>query len=113
MNSLAHPIISTTPANIDDVVIDVLVRRLRDFFQHSGGGHHEAWLAVTALRNDLFLPGLLDGVKVVGCTEPFDGGNLFAFYELYWVGTGAYGFTVDVEGAGATGSFAAAELSPF
>lgn len=58
--------------------IDVVVGRIRFFFEQGRRAHDLSGLTVAALRYFDFNPGPLQRMVPVG-REPFDGGDLFAY----------------------------------
>ena len=75
--------------------------------EQRGRLHDLAGLAVSALRNLLGDPCLLQRVVALGA-EPFDGGDFLADGIAERGLAGSYGFTVDVDRAGPTQAGAAA-----
>src|SRR5437868_9670507 len=59
MDRLAHLLEGPAAADIGDGVVDVVVGRLRVFFQQRRDGHDHAALAIAALRNVVRDPGEL------------------------------------------------------
>ena len=101
-----------TTANVDNIIINVLIAWIGHFFQQGGSRHHKARLAIAALRDDLFYPGLLYRVQIIAGGKPFYSGNVFAFRKLCSERAGSHRFSVDVDGAGAASRFPAAKLGP-
>ena len=90
--------------------INVFVGRFGIFAEQNRGAHDLAGLAVATLRNVDFNPGLLDGVGVIG-GEALDGGYMFSGNARERRNAGADGMAVEVYGAGAAQSHAAAKFS--
>ena len=81
--------------------IDVAVGGVGLLGEERRGGHDLAGLAVAALGDADFRPGELDRMGSVRGAEAFDGGDLLADAGGDGSYTGADGFTVEVDGAGA------------
>ena len=89
---------------------DLLVGRIGRLCQQCGGGHDLSRLAIAALRNFFRDPGLLQHVQAVG-SEAFNRRHALARDLRNRSRAGANRIAVDVDGAGAAQSRAAAEFS--
>jgi hypothetical protein len=69
--------------------IDVSVAGVRILGQQSRGGHDLATLAVAALHDLKFAPGVLDELAGRGIAKCFDGDNFFAGQRSYRRNAGA------------------------
>jgi hypothetical protein len=96
MNGFAHAVISTTTAQIGDVVVDVFVTWIRDFVQQVGYSHHKTWLAIPALWYNFIDPGLLHWMQTALWRKSFNGGDVFALSILSGIRARPYGIPVDV-----------------
>lgn len=78
--------------------------------EEGGGAHDLSGLAVAALGDVVLDPGLLHGVEFTVLGESFDGGYFSGRSSGDWELAGSHGDAVEVYGAGAAKSFAAAEF---
>src|SRR5580693_10591089 len=100
MNGFANALVGTAAADVAaHGVVNVGVGGLGFFGEQGYGGHDLPGLAVAALGNVFFHPGLLDGMAAIG-GEAFDGGDFFARDAGDRGDAGTRGFAVDVHGAG-------------
>ena len=110
MNCFSHPVIRGTATYVDDVVVDVFVGWVRQFLDESRGGHHESGLAVAALRDDLFNPCLLHGVRVFFGPETLDRRDRLSFRKFDGIRTATNRITIDQDRAGTARRFSSTEL---
>lgn len=113
MDGFTHPVVSGAAADVDDVVVDILIGGIGDFRQKGCRCHHEARLTVAELRYDFLHPGLLHRVKLIAVGQPFDGRDIFALSVLHRLGTGPDCLAIHVEGTGAAGRLAASKFCSF
>jgi hypothetical protein len=110
MNGFADALVRAAAADVAaHGVVDIGVGGLGFFGKQGYGGHDLPGLAVAALGNVFFHPGLLDGMAAIG-GETFDGGDFFARDAGDRGDAGTRGFAVDVHGAGSAERHAAAEF---
>ena len=100
MDCLAHLLEGAAAANIGDGFVDVLVGRLRFLLEKRSHRHDHSGLAISALRNVIVDPGLLNFVQRAVSGQPFDRGDLLAagFADQY--ATGAHRNAIDMDRAG-------------
>jgi len=91
-------------------VFDILIRRLRGGFQQAYRRHDLACLAVAALSNVPFYPGLLHRLAHCVCLYPFDSGNAVARGGRKGGDAGADWSSVHVHGTGTAQCHATSEL---
>jgi hypothetical protein len=102
MDGRAYARISTAPAQIaGHHVVDLFVRRLGDVLKERNGLHDLAGLAVAALRNLMFDPGLQNRVAV-STTQPFDRDYRFTGDVTDMRLTGTDSLAIYVDGTGST-----------
>ena len=83
MNGAPNALVNAAAAEIaDHGTVDLVVGGVRSPGEESGGRHHLAGLAVSALRHLLGDPRELDRVTTVG-RESLDGGDLLRPYRRY------------------------------
>ena len=110
MNGFADALVRTAAADVAaHGVVDVGVGGLGFLRKQRDRRHDLSGLAVAALRNVFFHPGLLDGVAAIG-GEAFDGGDFFAGDAGHGGNAGTRGFAIDVHGTSAAQRHAATEL---
>ena len=102
-------IVGATATDVGDGAVNVSVAGNWFSCQQGGSGHDYTGLTVAALRNIYLDPCLLDWMSAVR-RESFDGGDRRASDFAHSDATGAYGASVDVDGAGAALLDAAAVL---
>ena len=114
MDPLANPVVSAAAAEVaGHRVVDVGKRRIRVSFQQRRSGHDLTGLAVAALCDIEFAPGLLQWVQVfVVGGEALDRSNLHATGGGNRCEAGTSGHTVEMHGAGATLANAATVFGP-
>src|SRR5258707_10472783 len=102
VDCLAHLLEGAAAADIGDGFVDVLVGRLRLLLEKRRHRHDHSGLAISALRNVVVDPGLLDFVQGAVGGQPFDRGDLFAagFADQY--ATGAHRNAIDMDRASST-----------
>src|SRR5258708_4658895 len=107
VDCLAHLLEGAAAADIGDGFVDVLVGRLRLLLEKRSHRHDHSGLAISALRNVVVDPGLLDFVQRAVGGQTFDRGDLFAagFADQY--ATGAHRNDVDMDRAGPALCYAA------
>src|SRR5271169_6227958 len=110
MDRFANPLIGSAAAQIAVHGLgDLVVGGVRIFCEQRRGRHDLPRLAVAALRDFFCDPGLLQHVQTVG-SEPFDRGDVLIRGLRDRSGAGAYGRSVEMYGAGAAQSRAAAKF---
>ena len=107
-NGAADAHVGTAAAQVRDGV-DVFRCRVGRALEKGDRGQDLARLAVTALRDVLFQPGLLDRMQAGGA-EPFDGRDTAARNACDRQQAGALRLALDEHGAGAAETAAAAEF---
>src|SRR5713226_2665515 len=102
VDCLAHLLEGAAAADIGDGFVDVLVGRLRLLLEKRSHRHDHSGLAISALRNIVVDPGLLDLVQRAVGGQPFDRGDLFAagFADQY--AAGAHRNAIDMDRASST-----------
>src|SRR5713226_1721651 len=111
VNGLAHLLEGAAPADIGDGFVNFLVRRLRLFGEQRRYSHDHAALAVSALRNVVGNPGLLNLVQCAVGRQPFDSGDFLVDGIAERHAAGSRRNAVDMNGAGAALGYAAAVFS--
>src|SRR5260370_10847668 len=110
MNGLADALVRAATADVAaNGIVDVGVGGVGFLGKQGDGGHDLSGLAVAALRNVFFHPGLLHGMAAVR-RKAFDGGDFLARDAGNRGDAGTGGFAVDVHGTGSAERHAAAEL---
>ena len=69
--------IGAASANVGEVIVDILVGRLRELLQKSDRRHDLSRLAIAALRHVIGEPSLLYGMRAVG-RKTLDRGDILA-----------------------------------
>src|SRR5229473_869487 len=100
VDCLAHLLEGAAAADIGDGFVDVLVGRLRLLLEKRSHRHDHSGLAISALRNVVVDPGLLDLVQRAVGGQPFNGGDLFAADFADLNAAGAHRHAIDMDGAG-------------
>src|SRR5260221_3932231 len=102
VDCLAHLLEGAAATDIGDGFVDVLVGRLRLLLEKRRHRHDHSGLAISALRNVVVDPGLLDVVQRAVGGQPFDRGDLFAagFADQY--AAGAHRNAIDMDRASST-----------
>src|SRR5690606_17707364 len=100
VNGCPNARIGAATANVVDIKVDVLVRRLGNVLQKRGNRHDHAGLTVTALRYVHGRPDLLQHMLTLGI-KAFDRGNLNALSRLKRKLARARRHAVNMDGAGA------------
>src|SRR5256885_7892148 len=110
MDRFADALVSSAAADIAaHEVVDVGVAGVGLLGKQGHRGHDLPGLAIAALRNILFDPGLLHRMAAVG-GKPFDGGDLLTGNRGNGRLAGARGLSVDVHGTRAAESRSTAEF---
>src|SRR6266403_3373463 len=107
VDCLAHLLEGAAAADIGDGFVDVLVGRLRLLLEKRSHRHDHSGLTISALRNVVVDPGLLDFVQRAVGGQTFDRGDLFAAGIADQYATGAHRNAVDVDRAGPALCYAA------
>jgi len=103
MYRLANSRVGAATANVGDVVVDIVVARVRKPFQEIDRRHDLAGLTKTALRNVVLEPGLLHGMElVIRSGEAFDSGNCRVRDGRYRYYAGPLRDTIDMHSTCAT-----------
>src|SRR5437763_1630414 len=110
MNRRADAHVGGAAADIGQLAVNVRIARIDMAAQQVGDRHDHAGLAIAALRNVELDPSLLHGM-VAAKRKSFDRGDLFVLRHDDRHDAGARGGAVDMHGAGAAQSDAAAELA--
>src|SRR5438128_5137174 len=104
--------ISPTAANVaGQRLVDVLVRRIRNFFEEHRCAHNLSRLAIPALRHVYFKPGALQGMAQAG-RESLDSGDFFSCSPRYRSHTRAHRLAINMDRAGSALSHTTAVLGP-
>src|SRR5579864_7983310 len=99
MNRGSNRVVSSAAADVAvHCFVNIGVRGPRGFLEQRRGGHDLSGLAVTALRNVLLNPGLLDRMAGVR-RQTFDGYHSLSRDRRNWRHTRADCLAVDVDGA--------------
>ena len=110
MNGLADALIRAATADVAaHEIVDVGIGGVGLFRKQGDGGHDLSGLAVAALRDVFFHPGLLNGMAAIG-GETFDGGDFFTRDAGDRGDAGTRGFAIDVHGTGSAERHAAAKF---
>ena len=99
MDGFTDLVVGATATDVGDGTVNVPVGRHGVALQQGGGRHDHARLAVAALGHVHLNPGLLDRMGTVR-GESFDGCYRLAHDFSHSDATGAYGTSVDMNGAG-------------
>ena len=110
MNSGTHALVSAASAQVGHGFVDVGIGRLWFSGQERRRRHEHAALAVAALRDLLFNPGLLQGAGFVGGAQGFDGVDVGSCNTGHGGNAGANGLAVFVHCASTASCDAAAEF---
>ena len=110
MNCFAYALVSAAAANIAaHGIVNVRVGGLGFLGKQCDGGHDLPGLAIAALRNVFFHPGLLHGMAAIG-GKTLDGSDFFASDAGNLGDARTRGLAVDMHGTRAAERHAAAEL---
>src|SRR5258705_13818290 len=107
VDCLAHLLEGAAAADFGDGFVVVVVGRLRLLFEKRSHRHDHSGLTISALRNVVVDPGLLDFVQRAVGGQTFDRGDLFAAGIADQYATGAHRNAVDVDRAGPALCYAA------
>src|SRR5215472_12183028 len=110
MDSVANAEVGSAPADVAcHSVVNLGISGSRMRREQSCCRHDLAGLAISALRNLLGDPGLLDGMEAFR-TQAFDRDDPVACGALHWSLAGAYSFSIQMNGTSAAHAYAAAVL---
>jgi len=113
MDRLANAHVGSASTYIADVVVDILIAGVRVLLEEIHRRHDLAGLAVAALRNVEFKPGLLHRVQVFARGgEPFYGGDRPTVNRRNRCHARTLRLAIDVDRAGAALACATPELRP-
>src|SRR6516225_6137693 len=108
MDGGADTLVGSAAANIGHCRVNIGIGRLRVLLEQRSRGHHHAALAIAALRHVEVEPGLLHRMQFAVLGQSLDGGDLLGADGSNRHLARARGDAVDVHGAGAALSDAAA-----
>src|SRR6266576_3152149 len=101
VNSLTRLLEGAAAANIGDGLVDVLIGRLRLLLEQCCDRHDHSALAISALRDVIGDPGLLNLVQCAFGGQSFDGRDLLADSFADHHAARSHRDAVDMDGAGA------------